>query len=108
MRARSVYRIGGSDRIDFLQNLVTNDVGRLSEGLVWTAILTPQGKYLADFFLVPEDGDTLLLDVDSELAPGLAQRLTMYKLRADVTIEQTDIEVATGPGDAPDGAFASR
>lgn len=106
MRARSVYRIGGSDRIDFLQNLVTNDVGRLSEGLVWTAILTPQGKYLADFFLVPEDGDTLLLDVDSELAPGLAQRLTMYKLRADVTIEQTDIEVATGPGDAPDGAFA--
>ena len=106
MRARSVYRIGGTERMSFLQNLVTNDVDRLGEGAVWTALLTPQGKYLADFLLVPETDDSLLLDVGADLAPGLIQRLSMYKLRSDVTIEATDITVASGPGTARDGAFA--
>ena len=105
MSARRVFRISGKDRVEFLQNLVTNDVKRLDKGIVWTALLTPQGKYLADFFLVP-DGDTILLDVAEPLAAGLVQRLTMYKLRADVTIAPTDIEVARGTGEAPSGAFA--
>ena len=102
---RTIFRITGSDRETFLQNLVTNDVGKARDGLVWTALLTPQGKYLADFFLLAEP-DALLLDVASALAPGLAQRLTMYRLRADVQIEKTDITVARGLGEAPEGAFA--
>ncbi|MEP2139241.1 MAG: folate-binding protein, partial [Erythrobacter sp.] len=105
MSTRTVFRITGTDHETFLQNLVTNDVGKAQDGLVWTALLTPQGKYLADFFLLA-DGDGLLLDVDSSLAAGLAQRLTMYRLRADVSIEQTDINVARGTGDTPDGAFS--
>ena len=105
MSTRTVYRISGSDHASFLQNLVTNDVNRAQDGLVWTALLTPQGKYLADFFLLA-DGDGLLLDVDAGLAAGLAQRLTMYRLRADVLIEETDIQVARGLGDASEGAFA--
>lgn len=105
MSSRTVFRITGSDRETFLQNLVTNDVGKASEGLVWTALLTPQGKYLADFFLF-SDGDALLLDVDNGLAPGLAQRLTMYRLRADVQIEETEITVSRGLGSAPEGAYA--
>lgn len=105
MSARRVFRISGKDRVEFLQNLVTNDVKRLDTGLVWTALLTPQGKYLADFFLVP-DGESILLDVAEPLAAGLVQRLTMYKLRADVTIAPTDIEVARGTGETPAGAFA--
>ncbi len=104
MSGRKVIRIAGTDREDFLQNIVTNDVARLNEGLVWAALLTPQGKYLADFFLV-SDGDAILLDVAEGLAKGLEQRLQMYRLRADVTIEQTDIVVARGLGDAPAGAF---
>ena len=83
MRTRTVFRIRGKERVEFLQNLVTNDVNGLSEGLVWTALLTPQGKYLADFFLVPEDGQSLLLDVDSELATGLAQRANPLPNQAD-------------------------
>lgn len=102
---RKVFRIGGADRETFLQNLVTNDVARLKEGLVWTGLLTPQGKYLADFFLVPAEG-AVLLDVAEPLAAGLAQRLAMFRLRADVTIEPLDIEVAQGLGDVPEGAFA--
>ena len=105
MGERKVFRIRGEERESFLQNLVTNDVARLNDGLVWTALLTPQGKYLADFFLVP-DGNAILLDVDAGLAAGLAQRLAMYRLRAKVTIEPTDIVVATGPGAPSDGAFA--
>ena len=104
MSERTVYRISGNDHVTFLQNLVTNDVGKVKDGLVWAALLTPQGKYLADFFLVP-DIDGILLDVDKGLAPGLAQRLNMYRLRANVTIAETDINVARGVDDTPEGAF---
>jgi folate-binding protein YgfZ len=103
--ARKVLRISGSDRVEFLQGLVTNDVSGLESGLVYAAMLTPQGKYLADFFLVPA-GDEILLDVDADLAPMLAQRLSMYKLRADVQIADTDIVPARGLGDTPEGGLA--
>ncbi|NND18429.1 MAG: folate-binding protein YgfZ [Silicimonas sp.] len=105
MSARRVFRITGTDRIAFLQNLVTNDVAALKDGLVWAALLSPQGKYLSDFFLVPGE-DSILLDVADPLAADLLQRLRMYKLRSDVSIEPTDIEVARGTGPVPEGAFA--
>jgi len=102
---RTVFRIGGPDRLDFLQGLVTNDVARLDAGLVYAALLTPQGKYLADFFLVP-DGDTVLLDIKSDLAAATVQRLGMYKLRAQVTIETAEMPVWRGLADGPNGSFA--
>lgn len=102
---RTVLRITGSDQSTFLQGLITNDIGKLAQGAVYAALLTPQGKYLADFFLIP-DGDSILLDVAQPLAPMLMQRLTMYRLRSDVQITETDITVTRGLGPAPDGAFA--
>ena len=105
MSARKVFRITGKDRVEFLQNLVTNDVERLTDGMIWAGLLTPQGKYLADFFLVPE-GAAILLDVAEPMAGGLAQRLAMYRLRADVEIEPTEIAVARGLGEVPEGAFS--
>ena len=66
-------------------------------------MLTPQGKLIADFILVA-DGDGVLLDVAEVWADMLKQRLTMYKLRADVTIEETGLSVRRGTGDAPTGA----
>ena len=105
MSGRRVFRISGDDHVEFLQNLVTNDVTRVNDGLVWAALLTPQGKYLADFFLVPDKG-AILLDVEEALAGGLAQRLSMYKLRAAVSIEPTDIRVSRGLGAPAEGAFA--
>ena len=101
---RKIFRITGTDAKDFLQGLVTNDVARLADGIVYTAMLTPQGKYLADFFLVPAQ-DGILLDVDADLAPGLIQRLTMYKLRAAVDIVETDVQVKRGTGPAPQDAM---
>ncbi|MEM9438591.1 MAG: folate-binding protein, partial [Pseudomonadota bacterium] len=102
--ARKLIRITGDDRIDFLQNLVTNDVALLSQGLVYTALLTPQGKLIADFFLVP-DGDGIIVDVDQSAAAALAQRLSMYKLRSAVELDWDDRKVAQGLGDPPQGAF---
>lgn len=99
---RSVLKLTGSDRVDFLQGLVTNDVTR--DGLVYTALLTPQGKFIADFFVL-DTGDATLIDVAKDTAPALAQRLNMYKLRADVAIEATQLYVLRGLSDAPDGAF---
>jgi len=101
---RIVFAITGTDRVNFLQGLITNDINALSGGMVYSAMLTPQGKYLADFFLV-DAGDSILLDVQDGLAPGLLQRLNMYKLRADVTITQSDMNVLRGIGPTPQGAL---
>lgn len=102
---RIVIRISGPDREAFLQGLVTNDVRRLKDGAVYASLLSPQGKYLADFFLYP-DADAILLDVATPLAQGLLKRLSLYKLRADVGIAETGLHVIRGPGPAPQGAFA--
>lgn len=105
MSDRRILRVSGSDAKSFLQGLVTNNVDKLSDGLVYAALLTPQGKYIADFFLAAE-GDAVLLDVDAALAEGLLKRLNMYRLRADVQVEMTDLQVKRGTGEAPEGALA--
>lgn len=103
---RAVIRISGPDRIAFLQGLVTNDVNRLAaQKILYAAILTPQGKFLADFFLV-DQGDAVLMDVDKAQVDDLLKRLMLYRLRSKVTIEQTDIGVTRGVGAAPEGALA--
>ncbi len=103
--SRTIFEISGKDAGPFLQGLVTNDVTRLGEGPLYAALLTPQGKYLADFFLL-QRGDAILLDVDAGLAPMLAQRLAMYRLRADVNINETDLRVRRGTGERPEGAVS--
>ncbi|PLS23585.1 CAF17-like 4Fe-4S cluster assembly/insertion protein YgfZ [Neptunicoccus cionae] len=102
---RRVLRITGADRSRFLNDLVTNDLKGLESGLVYAALLTPQGKYLFDFFLAA-DGESILLDVDAGRADGLVQRLSMYKLRADVGIADAGLFVHRGIGELPDGAMA--
>jgi folate-binding protein YgfZ len=105
MSGRAVIEVAGADRESFLQGLVTNDLKGLQAGLVHAALLTPQGKYLADLFLKAE-GERILLDVAEGLAQGLGQRLSMYKLRADVRLGLTDLRVRRGTGVAPEGAVA--
>ncbi|MEZ5779109.1 MAG: folate-binding protein [Paracoccaceae bacterium] len=102
---RRLIEVSGTERLEFLQGLVTNDVGQLRDGLVYAALLTPQGKYLADFFLV-RHGDAILLDADASQADALSRRLMMYRLRADVNIGPSPLQVRRGLGVAPKGAFA--
>lgn len=102
--ARKVIEISGEDRLHFLQGLITNDVKGLETGAVYAALLTPQGKFMVDFFLVPE-GDVILMDLPASQAETLLKRLTMYKLRSKVTLALTERTVSRGPGPAPEGAF---
>lgn len=104
MTARRVFAITGKDREHFLQGLVTNDIAKARGGIAYAALLTPQGKFIADFFLVGQP-DRILLDAAAESADALVQRLSMYRLRADVQITATDLVVSRGSGPAPDGAL---
>lgn len=104
MPTRRILRLSGADTEDFLQGLVTNDTRKLDRGLVYAALLNPQGKYLADFFL-KRDGTSILLDVAEPLADGLVKRLSMYKLRADVTIGESGLHLQRGTGPAPESAL---
>ena len=104
---RTVLRLSGNDAQSFLQGLVSNDVRPLeaAPGIVWTALLTPQGKYLADFFVV-KTPDALLIDIKSSIADQTLRRLMMYRLRADVQITPADMPVTRGLGPVPEAAFA--
>lgn len=84
---RSVLRMDGRDARSVLQNTVTSDIEKLSRGgALYTALLTPQGKYLFDFFLVEAPGGAILIDTPSASAETLAQRLKLYSLRRDARI----------------------
>lgn len=98
---RTILQIAGGDAESFLQNLVSNDVSH--DGLIYAALLTPQGKYLADFFVLQREYG-FLIDVASPIAPALFQRLSMYRLRADVQISEAKIDVVCGFDDMPEDA----
>ncbi|WP_424926852.1 YgfZ/GcvT domain-containing protein [Amaricoccus tamworthensis] len=103
---RTVLLVSGEDTRDFLQGLVSNDVRRLeTEPAVYAALLSPQGKYLFDFFLVASP-EGVLVDVATDRAQALAQRLSMYRLRAKVAVGLAERQVVVGLGDVPGGAFA--
>ena len=104
---RTVWTVTGKDAISFLQGLVSNDLRPLEAGpgIVWAALLTPQGKYLADFFVVHRPTGGLLIDIASPLAADTLRRLTMYRLRSDVQIAASSLQVLRGLGTAPEGAL---
>lgn len=86
LNERAVLEVTGEDRLAFLQGLVSNDVTEAKPGrAVWTALLTPQGKWLADFFLTAE-GDRLLLDAEAAQAEMLMQKLLRFRLRSKVAM----------------------
>ncbi|MEQ9325811.1 MAG: folate-binding protein [Rhodospirillales bacterium] len=97
---RGIIRIEGADRHAFLQGLVSNDVTKATAArAIYAALLTPQGKFLHDFFIAAS-GDTLLIDCEGERREDLFRRLRLYRLRskvdlADVTADYR-VQVAFG------------
>ncbi|MCW8085086.1 CAF17-like 4Fe-4S cluster assembly/insertion protein YgfZ [Sabulicella glaciei] len=102
---RAVLELSGEDRIAFLQGLVSNDVA--TGAPVWAALLTPQGKWQADFFVVPVEG-SLLLDVEAGQAEAVQARLLRFRLRSKVGVRARPELAVTAGWDvpAPPGAFA--
>ena len=107
LEERGVIAVDGADWREFLQGMVSNDVRRIGpECAIHAAFLTPQGKYLHDFFMV-EVGDAVLLDCERERAADLMRRLGIYKLRSKVTLadRSADFAVAALLGDGVAGAL---
>ncbi|WP_119461820.1 YgfZ/GcvT domain-containing protein [Rhodospirillaceae bacterium SYSU D60014] len=97
---RGVIAVTGEDRRSFLQGLVSNDVNKVSaERAVYAALLTPQGKYLHDFFIA-EVGEALYLDCEAARREDLRRRLSIYKLRSKVSVTDAtaDFSVAQSFG----------
>ena len=101
LQDRGAIAVTGEDRVSFLQGLVSNDVALVAPGrAVWAALLTPQGKWLADFFILA-DGERLLLDCERGQMDMLAARLSRFRLRAKVAVAPTDLLVFAAWDGAP-------
>lgn len=107
LKNRGLIHIEGKDRKDFLQNLITNDLDKLTPtNQIYACLLSPQGKFLHDFFVREGDGFILLDCEGGERAQDLFKKLNMYRLRADVQIsveETNDVYTVFG---APDIGLA--
>jgi tRNA-modifying protein YgfZ len=91
---RAVVAVTGEDARKFLDNIITNDMDLLDkQDAIFAGLLTPQGKILFDFFVV-NDGDGYFLDTAVDRCDDLLKRLSMYKLRAKVSItKRPDVSV---------------
>ena len=91
--SRAVIRIEGAEWRPFLHNLLTHDIEGLAPGaLRFAALLTPQGKFLHDMFVLAGENEAWL-DVQAAHRDALLKRLTLYKLRAKVGLEPEDAGV---------------
>ena len=105
LKERVLISVSGPDAFKFLQSLVTNDLGDSENLLMYAALLTPQGKYLNDFFIIKKMDNTFLIDIFYQSAAHFIKRLNMYKLRSRVDVELTDGVVCVGGANTPNGAF---
>ena len=87
LEERGVLAVSGPDARPFLQGIISNDIDRVGpDRAIYATLLTPQGKFLHDFFIVEVDA-TFLFDCEGARLEDLERRLTYYKLRAKVTFE---------------------
>ena len=106
---RGVLWIEGEDHLTFLQGLISNDVNKITDKeAIYAAFLTPQGKFLCDFFIIQAQGG-LLLDIDKDALATFKKKLTMFKLRSKVSIkdisEDYTVMVAFGGTINQEGVF---
>ncbi len=82
--------IEGEDSNEFLQNLITNDINKCSKGnIIYSCLLSPQGKFLSDFFILKKD-EKYLIETHSFFYEKLLKKLNLYKLRSKVHINEVN------------------
>ena len=105
---RGVVSVDGPEAGAFLQGLISNDIERVTDArAIYAALLTPQGKFLHDFFVLRR-GAGYLLDCEGPRTGDLGQRLMAYRLRADVALADATEDfrvIALFGGEGGDGAF---
>ncbi len=93
---RGLISITGKDAKNFLQNIITNDVEKVSStSTIFSALFSPQGKYLFEFFLL-QSKNGYLLDCDEKFTKEIIKNLSKYKLRSKIEIEDISAENIIG------------
>ena len=104
---RGILSIGGPEASEFLQGLITNNILNVDRDTsIYAALLTPQGKFLHDFFIVKKDG-CYLLDCEHHRLMDLGKRFAEYRLRANVELLdlRDDLYVSALIGEAKHESF---
>ena len=82
------FKISGKDNKMFIQNLITNDIQKChKDSIIYSCLLTPQGRFLADFFIININGE-YFFETNEKFYNSLLNRLKIYKLNSDIQIEE--------------------
>ena len=81
--------IAGHDRKDFLQGIITNDINKCNKKVIYSCLLSPQGKFLSDFFIIPFN-DSFLIEINQKFFNDFIAKLKLYKLRSNINIDETN------------------
>jgi len=93
---RGLILVEGIDNKEFLQNIISNDIDKINESnSIFSAIFTPQGKYLYEFFII-KNKDGYLLDCHTEIKDDLIKHLSKYKLRSKIEIKDLSVSHVVG------------
>ena len=93
---RGLILITGEDTKNFLQNIITNDIEKVSfSSSIFSALFTPQGKYLFEFFVI-KSKDGYLLDCDYKFTKEIINYLLKYKLRSKIEITDISTDYVIG------------
>ena len=93
---RGLISVTGDDAIEFLQNIITNDIKKVSSSkTIFSALFTSQGKYLYEFFIL-QSKEGYLLDCDNKLTDEIINYLSKYKLRSKIEIKNISTEYVIG------------
>ena len=96
LKDRGLICISGKDTREYLQNIITNDINKVSEtSSIFSALLSPQGKYLFEFFII-KSNNGYFLDCDNKITEELINNLAKYKLRSQVEIKDLSNEFVIG------------
>ena len=79
--------IKGQDNKDFLQGIITNDINKCDKKAIYSCLLTPQGKFLSDFFVILHN-DSYLIEINQKFFNDFITKLKLYKLRSKIEIEE--------------------
>ena len=93
---RGLISISGLDSKDFLQNIISNNIEKVSKfNTIFSAIFTPQGKYLYEFFII-KSNDGYYLECENKLSEEIISHLTKYKLRSNIVIKNLSSSYVVG------------
>ncbi len=104
-KSRKLFKVFGKDSKKFLQGIITNDIKSSFSSIIYSSLLTPQGKYLFDFFIYGIDDENFIIDIDIDSHHEFINRLNLYKLRSDVVFLDINASVILSFGNRIEGSY---